>query len=160
MKSVVHYRAGDAAAVAHIEDRPEAPAPRAGEIQVRVGVSPVHRGDLVATETGLPDGSAGRRLGTEAAGVVTAVGPSVPTLQAGGRVAVLPAPGAWSEHITVPAEAAVAVPFGAVPAVGRRLGDWTGRVVVDMTNQFARSDPYRGLADVSPPTGKHFLFQG
>lgn len=110
MKSVVHCRAGDAAAVAHIEDRPEASAPRAGEIQVRVSVSPVHRGDLVATETGLPDGSAGRRLGTEAAGVVTAVGPSVPTFRVGDRVAVFPAPGAWSEHITVPAEAAVAVP--------------------------------------------------
>ncbi|MGW4078053.1 alcohol dehydrogenase catalytic domain-containing protein [Streptomyces asiaticus] len=110
MKSVVHCRAGDAAAVAHIEDRPEASAPRAGEIQVRVSVSPVHRGDLVATETGLPDGSAGRRLGTEAAGVVTAVGPSVPTLRVGDRVAVFPAPGAWSEHITVSAEAAVAVP--------------------------------------------------
>ena len=39
------------------------------KIQVRVSISPVHRGDLVATETGLPDGSAGRRLGTEAAGV-------------------------------------------------------------------------------------------
>ncbi|MFE2508972.1 alcohol dehydrogenase catalytic domain-containing protein [Streptomyces naganishii] len=89
MKSVVHYRAGDAAAVAHIEDRPEAPTPRADEIQVRVGISPVHRGDLVATETGLPDGSAGRRLGTEAAGVVTAVGPSVPALRVGDRVAVL-----------------------------------------------------------------------
>ncbi|MEV0402609.1 hypothetical protein [Actinoallomurus sp. NPDC050550] len=42
----------------------------------------------------------------------------------------------------------------AVPAVGRRLGDWTGRVVVDMTNQCARFDPYRGFADVAP------LFQG
>lgn len=82
----------------------------ADEIQVRVSISPVHRGDLVATETDLPDGSAGRRLGTEAAGVVTVVGPSVPALRVGDRVAVFPAPGAWSEHITVPAEAAAAVP--------------------------------------------------
>ncbi|MFF9607688.1 alcohol dehydrogenase catalytic domain-containing protein [Streptomyces sp. NPDC014684] len=60
----------------------------ADEIQVRVSISPVHRGDLVAAETDLPDGSAGRRLGTEAAGVVTAVGPSVPALRVGDRVAV------------------------------------------------------------------------
>ena len=53
----------------------------------------------------------------------------------------------------------LAVPFGAVPAVGRRLGDWTGRVVVDMTNQFARSDPYRGFADVSPLTGSEWVAQ-
>ncbi|GEK01940.1 hypothetical protein TNCT1_42160 [Streptomyces sp. 1-11] len=77
---------------------------------MRVSISPVHRGDLVATETGLPDGSAGRRLGTEAVGVVTAVSPSVPALRVDDRVAVFPALGAWSEHITVPAQAPVAVP--------------------------------------------------
>ena len=51
----------------------------------------------------------------------------------------------------------LAVPFGAVPAVGRRLGDWTGRVVVDMTNQFAEYNPYRGFADVSPLTGSEWV---
>ncbi|GAA0932648.1 NAD(P)-binding domain-containing protein [Pseudonocardia zijingensis] len=53
----------------------------------------------------------------------------------------------------------LAVPFVAVPAVGRRLGDWSGRVVVDMTNQFARSDPYSGFADVSPLTGSEWVAQ-
>ncbi|WP_344313719.1 NADPH-dependent F420 reductase [Fodinicola feengrottensis] len=51
----------------------------------------------------------------------------------------------------------LAVPFGAVPAIGQRLADWTGRVVVDMTNQFAQSDPYRGFADVSPLTGSEWV---
>jgi hypothetical protein len=51
----------------------------------------------------------------------------------------------------------LAVPFGAVPAVGQRLEDWTGRVVVDMTNQFAHSNPYRGFADVSPLTGSEWV---
>jgi predicted dinucleotide-binding enzyme len=51
----------------------------------------------------------------------------------------------------------LAVPFGTVPKVGRRIPDWTGRVVVDMTNQFAQSDPYRGFADVSPLTGSEWV---
>jgi 8-hydroxy-5-deazaflavin:NADPH oxidoreductase len=51
----------------------------------------------------------------------------------------------------------LAVPFVAVPAVGRRLPDWTGRVVVDMTNQFAEVNPYRGFADVSPLTGSEWV---
>lgn len=53
----------------------------------------------------------------------------------------------------------LAVPFTAVPAVGRRLTDWAGRVVVDMTNQFAQVDPYRGFADVSPLTGSEWVAQ-
>jgi NADPH:quinone reductase-like Zn-dependent oxidoreductase len=110
MRSVVYTQAGDTAVVAHIEDRPEPPAPRAGQVQVRVSVSPVHRGDLVSTEVGPPDGTAVRPLGTEAAGVVTAVGPSEELLRVGDRVAVFPVPGAWSERVTVPADAAVAVP--------------------------------------------------
>ncbi|MFD7288712.1 NADPH-dependent F420 reductase [Streptomyces sp. NPDC059863] len=51
----------------------------------------------------------------------------------------------------------LAVPFGAVPEVGVRLGDWTGRVVVDMTNQFAEYHPHRGFADVSPLTGSEWV---
>src|SRR5882757_9561023 len=112
MRSVIFSQAGDAAAVARVADVPEAPAPRAGEVQLRVRLSPVHRGDLVGTEAApLPaDESRSVRLGTEAAGVVTAVGDDVSNLRVGDRVAVFPAPGAWAERVTVPAEAAVTVP--------------------------------------------------
>ncbi|MEU4932956.1 zinc-binding dehydrogenase [Streptomyces yokosukanensis] len=110
MRSVVYSEAGDAAVVARVEDVPGAPAPGVGEVQVTVSVSPVHRGDLVGTPGGLPDGVSVRALGTEAAGVVSAVGESVRTPRVGDRVAVFPAPGAWSERVTVPAEAAVIVP--------------------------------------------------
>ncbi|MER8072141.1 zinc-binding dehydrogenase [Streptomyces sp. NPDC094034] len=110
MRSVVYSEAGDAAAVARVEDVPEARAPGAGEVQVAVRVSPVHRGDLVGTSRALPGGASIRALGTEAAGVVTAVGESVSTPRVGDRVAVFPAVGAWSERVTVPAEFAVIVP--------------------------------------------------
>jgi NADPH:quinone reductase-like Zn-dependent oxidoreductase len=112
MRSVIFSQAGDAAVVACVGEVPDAPAPRAGEVQLRVSLSPVHRGDLVGTQGAvLPaDGSRSVRLGTEAVGVVTAVGDAVRGLRAGDRVAVFPAPGAWSEHVTVPAGAAVIVP--------------------------------------------------
>jgi NADPH:quinone reductase-like Zn-dependent oxidoreductase len=110
MRGVVYSDAGDAAVVARVEDVPEVPAPKAGEVQVAVSVSPVHRGDLVGTAAGLPGGAGIRALGTEAAGVVTEVGESVRTVRVGDRVAVFPAQGAWSERVTVPAEAVVGVP--------------------------------------------------
>ncbi|MGW2689995.1 NADPH-dependent F420 reductase [Streptomyces sp. NPDC001414] len=53
----------------------------------------------------------------------------------------------------------LAVPFVSVPEVGRRLDTWSGRVVVDMTNQFARSNPYGGFADVAPLTGSEWVAQ-
>jgi len=46
-----------------------------------------------------------------------------------------------------------------VPEVAARLPDWSGRVVVDMTNQFAAVNPYRGFADVSPLTGSEWVAQ-
>jgi predicted dinucleotide-binding enzyme len=51
----------------------------------------------------------------------------------------------------------LAVPFVSVPDVGRQLNSWEGRVVVDMTNQFAQFNPYRGFADVSPLTGSEWV---
>ncbi|WP_163567031.1 alcohol dehydrogenase catalytic domain-containing protein [Fodinicola feengrottensis] len=112
MRSVIFSQAGDAASVARVADVPDAPAPRADEIQLRVSLSPVHRGDLVGTEAvSLPaDESRHVRLGSEAVGVVTTVGDAVCNLRVGDRVAVFPAPGAWAESVTVPAEAAVNVP--------------------------------------------------
>lgn len=53
----------------------------------------------------------------------------------------------------------LAVPFVAVEAIGRKRDDWSGLVVVDMTNQFAKTNPYRGFADVSPLTGSEWVAQ-
>jgi NADPH:quinone reductase-like Zn-dependent oxidoreductase len=49
-------------------------------------------------------------LGAEAVGVVTEVGDAVRNLRVGDRVAVFPAPGAWAERVTVPAESVVTLP--------------------------------------------------
>ena len=51
----------------------------------------------------------------------------------------------------------LAVPFVKVPEVGACVGDWTGRMVVDATNQFARYNPYGGRAEVGDETGSEWV---
>lgn len=110
MKAVIQRQPGEATDVARIEDIPDARAPRARDVQVRVAVAPVHRGDLLGTRAELGDGISLRRLGTEAVGTVVAVGDAVESIDVGDRVAVFPTAGAWSERVTVRAGAAVRVP--------------------------------------------------
>jgi len=50
----------------------------------------------------------------------------------------------------------LAVPFVAVPDVAAAVGDWTGRTVVDATNQFATAS-YEGRADVGQLTGSEWV---
>jgi 8-hydroxy-5-deazaflavin:NADPH oxidoreductase len=72
--------------------------------------------------------------------------------------------GTGAEAATVP-EAAdcdlviLAVPFPNVPEVGKTIGDWSGKVVVDTTNQYAKSDPYEGRADLGDLTGSEWVAQ-
>jgi hypothetical protein len=65
------------------------------------------------------------------------------------------------EAVTVAKSAAadlvvLAVPFSAVPDVAAAVGDWTGRTVVDATNQFATAS-YEGRADIGPLTGSEWV---
>ncbi|MEU1924386.1 zinc-binding dehydrogenase [Streptomyces albogriseolus] len=114
MRSVVHTRRGDPAEVLELREEPGRPRPGAGEVLVRLRVRPVHPGDLVAVEGGLPglpdQRSKPRIPGVEGMGVVESAGADVRTPRPGRRVAVFPAPGAWAEYVVVPAERAVPVP--------------------------------------------------
>lgn len=110
MRGVVFSQHGEPTEVARVSELPGAPDPGAADVRVGIIVAPLHRGDLVGIEAA-PDGPfAPRPLGAEGAGVVEAVGESVGNLRVGQRVSVFPAPGAWSQQVTVPAEAAVGVP--------------------------------------------------
>jgi predicted dinucleotide-binding enzyme len=52
----------------------------------------------------------------------------------------------------------LAVPFVKVPDVVAEIGDWTGRTVVDATNQFAQVEPtYAGRADLGDETGSEWV---
>ncbi|MCM3301598.1 alcohol dehydrogenase catalytic domain-containing protein [Streptomyces pseudogriseolus] len=114
MRSVVHTRQGDPAEVLELREEDGRPRPGAGEVLVRLRVRPVHPGDLIAVEGGLPglpdQDSQPRIPGVEGMGVVEEAGADVRAPLVGRRVAVFPAPGAWAEYVVVPAERAVPVP--------------------------------------------------
>lgn len=50
----------------------------------------------------------------------------------------------------------LAVPFFAVPDL-TGLTDWSGKIVVDTTNQFAAANPWRGRYDVGDLTGSEWV---
>ncbi|MFH9332886.1 zinc-binding dehydrogenase [Streptomyces althioticus] len=116
MRSVVHTRRGDPAEVLEVREEHSRPHPGAGEVLVRLLVRPVHPGDLVAVEGGLPglpdQESKPLVPGVEGMGLVESVGAGARAPRPGERVAVFPAPGTWAEYVTVPAERAVPVPDG------------------------------------------------
>ena len=52
----------------------------------------------------------------------------------------------------------VAIPFVNVPELTGEVPDWSIRVVVDATNQFAQYEPtYSGLADLGDETGSEWV---
>lgn len=88
-----------------IAEVPDPHPPAGDDVVVRVTASPVHPGDVLGLS-----GAPGSRLGTEGAGVITSVGPTVGELSVGDRVAFFPATGAWSEFVTVPSNLTVLLP--------------------------------------------------
>jgi hypothetical protein len=52
----------------------------------------------------------------------------------------------------------LALPFLRVPELADVIADWTGRIVVDATNQFAEYTPvYRGYVDLGEETGSEWV---
>ena len=112
MRALVQPQFGDPAEVLSVQEVPD-PEPGPGQVLVRVLLSPIHNHDLWTAR-----GSYGfkpempARAGTEAVGVVEALGQGVDTLQVGQRVATGGSFGAWAELIVAPAAGLVPVPDG------------------------------------------------
>jgi NADPH2:quinone reductase len=110
MRALVQPRFGDPAEVLSVQEVPD-PQPGPGEVLVRVLLSPIHNHDLWTVR-----GSYGfkpempARAGTEAVGVVEALGEGVDGLTVGQRVATGGSFGAWAELIVAPAAGLVPVP--------------------------------------------------
>ena len=52
----------------------------------------------------------------------------------------------------------IAIPFIKVPELAGEVPNWSGRVVVDATNQFAQYEPtYSGVADLGDETGSEWV---
>lgn len=121
MRAVVHHEFGDPAEVLTVEDVP-VPDPGPGEVRVRTLLASIHNHDLWTIR-----GSYGfkpelpARAGTEAVGVVEALGDGVDRLSVGQRVASGGTFGAWAESFVAPAGALIPVPDGIPDEVAAQL---------------------------------------
>jgi NADPH:quinone reductase-like Zn-dependent oxidoreductase len=112
MRALVHASFGEAEDVLRVEERP-VPQPGPGQVLLRVTLSPIHNHDLWTirgTYGFVPDLPA--PAGTEALGVVEALGEGVEHLQVGQRVATGGTFGAWAEYIVATAAGLIPVPDG------------------------------------------------
>ena len=109
MRSASHSRFGDPAKVLELADS-ELPTPAAGQIRVKMVMASIHNHDLLTVS-----GDYGYKpelpasAGTEAVGIVDALGEGVTHLQVGQRVAAS-GRGTWADYYLAPAASAVPVP--------------------------------------------------
>lgn len=121
MRAVIHDRFGQPADVLTLADRP-LPEPGPGQIRMRVTMAAIHNHDLLAvagrygTKPALP--AIG---GSEAAGVVDALGPDVTGVTVGQRVMAAGIGGAWAEYALCPAAALVPLPDAIDDIAGAQL---------------------------------------
>ncbi|MBD3943811.1 zinc-binding dehydrogenase [Microbacterium sp. NEAU-LLC] len=121
MRAIVHHEFGDPAQVLGVEDLP-LPEPGPREVRLRILLAPIHNHDLWTvrgTYGYKPDLPA--RAGTEAVGIVDAVGDEVEGIAVGRRVASGGTFGVWSEFAIAKAGAVVPVPDGIPDEVAAQL---------------------------------------
>ncbi|MFB7885026.1 zinc-binding dehydrogenase [Microbacterium sp. NPDC056057] len=110
MRALIHSAFGDPTEVLEVAERP-LPEPGPGQVRVRTVLSPIHNHDLwtirgtYGYKPELPAAS-----GTEAVGVVDALGDGVDALKVGQRVATGGTFGVWSEYFVAKAAGLVPVP--------------------------------------------------
>lgn len=112
MKAAVYEKYGEPAKVLTMKKVP-IPEPKSGEIRVKMKRSPIHNHDIlmVRGEYGsLQDLPA--IGGTEAVGIIDAIGDNVDNLEVGMRVAVAGTNNTWAEYFIAAANAALAIPDG------------------------------------------------
>lgn len=114
MRAVVHHEFGEPSEVLAVEEVP-LPEPGPGEVRIRTVLSAVHNHDLwtVRGTYGIkPELPA--RAGSEAVGIIDALGPDVTGVEVGRRVVSTGVIGVWAEYFVARANALIPVP-DAVP---------------------------------------------
>ena len=110
MRSAIHTTFGEPADVLELGDR-QVPQPGAGEVRIKTSLAPIHNHDLWTIR-----GRYGYKPelpaigGSEAVGIVDALGEGVEGATVGQRVAVASAHGTWAEYFLAPARLLVPVP--------------------------------------------------
>ncbi|MFF3028410.1 zinc-binding dehydrogenase [Microbacterium sp. NPDC057944] len=110
MRALIHHTFGEPEEVLAVEDRP-LPEPGPGQVRLRILLSPIHNHDLwtirgtYGFKPELPAAS-----GTEALGIVDALGDGVENLTIGQRMATGGTFGSWAEYLVTTAAGLVPVP--------------------------------------------------
>ncbi|MGU3576907.1 zinc-binding dehydrogenase [Brucellaceae bacterium C25G] len=110
MRSAIHKSFGDPAEVLVQSDSP-IPQPSSGQVRIKTILSPIHNHDLWTVR-----GSYGYKPelpaigGSEAVGIIDALGEGVNGVNVGQRVAVASVHGSWAEYFLAPATGLVPVP--------------------------------------------------
>lgn len=110
MRSATYAAFGEPSDVLTLGDSP-VPQPGAGQVRIRTILSPIHNHDLWTIR-----GQYGYKPqlpaigGTEAVGIVDALGEGVQGIAPGQRVAVASVQGTWAEYFLAPAQGLVPVP--------------------------------------------------
>lgn len=121
MKAVIHEAFGDPAEVLKTAEIDQ-PAPEAGQVLIRTSLAPIHNHDLwtvhgsYGVKPDLP--TAG---GTEAVGVIEALGEGVPEELLGKRVTSAGAMGTWAAYFTAPAAGVIPLPEAISDEAGAQL---------------------------------------
>ncbi|GAA1167876.1 zinc-binding dehydrogenase [Nesterenkonia sandarakina] len=168
MRAVTQQTFGEPWDVLDVEEV-STPEPGAGEVRVRTLLSPIHNHDLWTIR-----GSYGfkpelpARTGSEAVGVIDALGEGVENLELGQRVAAGGVFGAWAESFTAPAaglipvdddaDDEVAAQLVAMPFSTIALLDWLDLKEGDWIIQNAANGAVgRMLAQLAPTRGINVL---
>lgn len=115
MKAVVQNALGEPAGVLKLLEIAEYGQPAPTEVLIDVSLAPVHHGDLQLTQaqTDIPTDPGYVRRGSEAVGVIRALGSEIAgrsEFKVGDRVIGFPATGSWAQSVAIPATAAIPVP--------------------------------------------------
>ena len=168
MRAIVHPQFGEPTDVLDVEEV-ETPEPGPGQVRLRILLSPIHNHDLWTirgTYGFKPELPA--RAGTEAVGVVDALGEGVEGLEVGQRVATGGTFGVWAEYVVAPAAGLIPVadalpdemaaqlvsmPFSAISllhSLDLKAGDW-------LVQNTANGAVGRMVAQIAKARGIHVL---
>ncbi|UOA28113.1 zinc-binding dehydrogenase [Pseudosulfitobacter sp. DSM 107133] len=122
MKSAIHDTFGEPVDVLEtkIIDTPE---PAAGEVRVKMLLSPIHNHDLwtIRGNYGYKPELPGAIGGSEAMGTIDAVGAGVDSSVIGQRVSIAGVHGTWAEYFIAPATGVLPLPDAISDAMGAQL---------------------------------------
>ncbi|WP_320199949.1 zinc-binding dehydrogenase [Agrobacterium sp. rho-13.3] len=111
MRSAIHDVFGEPQDVLHMKDAP-VPQPGKGQLRIRTLLSPIHNHDIwtVRGSYGYKPPLPGAIGGSEAVGIVDALGEGVDAELLGKRVTAAGVHGTWAEYFLAPASGVVPVP--------------------------------------------------